>query len=229
MTDWRKYAFAVPTAVMLGALGIGMSDAKPTDDGDNDRAVHSGVDDRREFVGNKRCRMCHTQWFESWRETSKANAFESLKPNVGASAKERAGLDVAKDYTTDSRCLRCHSVGFGEPGGYATPAADDKKAERHARLREGVGCEACHGPGSDYIQVMREILLEERPYRRSELVAKGRRVVGKAVCLSCHNDSAPCMKHGKDEGRAPSYEFTVDLDNPAGFHKRFELEYRVSE
>lgn len=183
----------------------------------------------RQYVGIKRCRMCHTKWYESWLESSKANAFESLKPNAGAAIKKRAGLDVTKDYTADSRCLRCHSVGFGKPGGYVTPTPGDKTAERHARLREGVGCEACHGPGSDYIQVMRDILLEERPYRQRELLARGRQVVGEAVCLSCHNQNAVCMKQGEDDSRALSYEFKVDLDNSAGFHKRFELQYRVGE
>lgn len=181
----------------------------------------------RKYVGTKRCRMCHTQWYESWLKTPKADAFEALRPGAGVAVKKRAGLNLKTDYTTDSQCLRCHTVGYGKPGGYEVPATDDAKAQRLARSREGVGCESCHGPGSDFILVMSDILLQERPYRASEVLQKGRRIVDESVCLSCHNETATCMSGGTN-GNKP-YRFKVDLNDPMGFHQHFPLRYRTDE
>ena len=181
----------------------------------------------REYVGSKRCKMCHTKWYESWSETHKADAIELLRPGAGIAVKKRAGLDLKTDYTTDGQCLRCHTVGYGEPGGYEVPPANDGKAQRRARAREGVGCESCHGPGSDYTKVMSDILLKERPYRAGEVLRAGRRTVDESVCLACHNETAICMSGGTN-GNEP-YRFRVDMNNPLGFHQHFPLRFRVSE
>ena len=99
----------------------------------------------QEFEGVSVCRKCHIDQAEGWAQTSHAKAFESLKPNVKAAAKQKGKLDPAKDYTADAACVGCHTTGFGKPGGYsaATPAPELKNFAV-------VGCESCHGAGSKF-------------------------------------------------------------------------------
>jgi len=182
-----------------------------------------------EYVGTKRCRMCHTPWYESWQKTSKSRAFESLRDGASPEAKRLAGLDVDTDYTRDGRCLPCHTVSFDEPGGYVVPDHGDDHARRQASEREGVGCEACHGPGSGFVPFMREVALSRKPYRLPDVLALGRRVVTVETCLRCHHDAAPCRPaDGAPDDSGPERTFRPDLNDPRGFHERFPLELRES-
>ena len=180
------------------------------------------------FVGMKKCRMCHTNQYDSLRATAKADAWDALKPGYGVEVKTRAGLDGKHDYTTDERCLRCHSVGFGQPGGYVIPDPTDPQSARYAKAREGVACESCHGPGSGFIQVMRDIIHNDRTYRVEEVLAAGRRVVTEATCRSCHNESAICMHLIDRPGRRTgfSHMIKIDIDDRRGYHAKFPLRHR---
>ncbi|MCP3964562.1 MAG: hypothetical protein GY719_42580, partial [bacterium] len=70
------------------------------------------------FVGTKKCKKCHLKEYKSWAETKMAKTFEVLKPEIRAEAKVAAGLDPAKDYSTDATCLPCHTTGYGKEGGF---------------------------------------------------------------------------------------------------------------
>ena len=74
--------------------------------------------DEAEYVGSKKCKMCHAKQYKSWEGTTHASALDGLKPGERAEAKTKAGLDPEKDYTTDETCLGCHVLGFGKKGGY---------------------------------------------------------------------------------------------------------------
>ena len=180
------------------------------------------------FVGMKKCRMCHTNQYDSLRATAKANAWDALKPGYGVEIKTRAGLDGKHDYTTDERCLRCDSVGYGLPGGYVIPDPTDPQSARYAKAREGVACESCHGPGSGFIPVMRDIIRNDRTYRVEEVLAAGRRTVTEATCRSCHNESAICMHLIDRQGRQTGFEnrIEIDIDDRRGYHARFPLRHR---
>ncbi len=165
------------------------------------------------FVGNKKCKKCHIKQYKSWAETRMAKAFDILSPGNNKEAKEKFNLDVEKDYTKDETCLKCHTVGYGKPGGYAIPDPEDKKAVRKAKNLEGVGCECCHGPGSEYIKVFDEILKSERKYKVEELYAVGLSKIDETVCTTCHNEESPSVNPGdpfdyenrKDEGTHEHY------------------------
>lgn len=212
------------TAVLLGcAEGFAR---EPSKDSVASTPVPFEARSEYKYVGTKRCRMCHTTWHESWLRTSKAQAFEALKPGVGVMVKQKAGLRTGVDYTTDARCLSCHTVGFGKPGGYVVPDPADSRAVRRAAARAGVGCESCHGPGSGFVKQMQEINSTQRTYRREEIIAAGRRIVTREVCLSCHNRRAICMIPQEGQGdRHQTYEFKVDLSDTRGFHEHFPLKY----
>ena len=124
-----------------------------------------------DYVGVKKCKMCHMKQFKSWEETRMSKTFDQLKPGVAAEAKTAAGLDANKDFTTEASCVGCHTV-----NGSAEFA--------------GIQCEACHGPGSDYMKIM----MTNRDYKKDELLAKGLMAPTEEVCIKCHNEKSPFYK-----------------------------------
>lgn len=182
----------------------------------------ASLDSEHEYLGSKKCKMCHSVWYKSWKQSAKGGSFALLKPDVAARRKKQVGLDSKKDYTTEPGCLKCHTVGYGKPGGYQIPAAGDERAERAAATREGVGCEACHGPGGGFTQVMGDIYLKERPYQQKEVRRAGLRIIKPGSCLDCHDSSAPCIAEA-----SPSLKIDeAFLRSGHGFHQHFPLKYR---
>ncbi len=175
-----------------------------------------------EYVGSKKCRMCHSQWHKSWQQSAKGQSFQILKSSVRAEHKRKVGLDPQKDYTSEAACLKCHTVGFGKPGGYRIPPPNDEKAKRFAATREGVGCESCHGPGGGFTQVMGDIYLKERPYEQQEVRRAGLRSIEPQLCLNCHATEAPCIAED-----SPPLKVDADtLHAGHGAHQHFPLKFR---
>ena len=100
-----------------------------------------------DYIGAKKCKACHIKQFKSWKTTTMADSFENLKAGVKVAEKKAAGLED-KDYTHDAGCLKCHTTGYGKPGGFTTIEETPKLA--------GVQCESCHGAGSAYKVVMKK-------------------------------------------------------------------------
>jgi len=97
------------------------------------------------YSGDQFCSVCHEQPHATWMLTRHAYAFETLVEH---------GAD------RDPECLPCHTVGWGQPGGF-----DPKLRQPHL---ENVQCENCHGRGG--------------PHQSPEFAKQG----FEAVCLSCH-------------------------------------------
>lgn len=174
------------------------------------------------YVGSSACKKCHNEQYRAWKKTRMANSFELLKPGERAEQKKKAGLDPQKDYRTDTKCLACHTTGFGKPGGYALPPAGDtpaaKEAQARAKEMEGVGCESCHGPGSLSIPYKKK----NESYEWAALVkAVGREGTifpTKDQCLTCHNTDSPFV--GKD------YVFDFEKRKEEGTHQHFKLDFQ---
>lgn len=68
----------------------------------------------------------------------------------------------------DSNCTRCHSTGTKKAG----------------ELIDNVGCEACHGPGSQFrkMRVMKD---------RTLAIQMGLKFPVQSDCAQCHNDDCP--------------------------------------
>ncbi len=170
------------------------------------------------YVGNKKCKKCHIKQHKSWAKTRMGKAFEILKPGANKEMKEKFNLDVAKDHTKDKTCLKCHTVGYGESGGYVIPDPEDKKSVRKAKKLEGVGCECCHGPGSEYVKVFDEIMKSKRKYKVEELYAVGLRKVDESICITCHNEESPSVEPGEP--------FDYEKRKEDGIHEHFPLTQR---
>lgn len=85
--------------------------------------------DGLEYTGSKSCKDCHEYEYEKWSTKSHAHAYETLK---------RAGSEV------DPECVGCHVVGLKYEGGFVS--------EQETADLKDVGCEVCHGPGSEHIK-----------------------------------------------------------------------------
>ncbi len=155
----------------------------------------------QKYVGSEGC-QCHRSEIMDWEGSKHAKAFDLLLPNKRRTAKKRAGLNPVTDYSRDTKCIRCHVVGYKDEGGFfdieTTP------------LMAGVGCESCHGPGEKY-----RILHGKKPltFKRSETWKIGQRYssVDPAVCKSCHGH--------KDSPFQPSINKKYHFDLKKGLRK----------
>jgi len=170
------------------------------------------------YVGSKKCKKCHIKQYKSWEKTRMSHAFEILMPGQHKEAKKKFHVDIAKDFTKDEKCLKCHTVGFGKKGGYATPDPSDKRAVRKAKKLMGVGCESCHGPGSAYVKVFEDILKSKRKYKQEELYAVGLNKIDESVCKTCHNQESPTIN--------PGDPFDFEKRKEQGTHEHFPLKQR---
>jgi len=172
MKSWIAAAIGVPI-VTLAVLA-----ARPP------RAAAQNAETAK-FVGSANCKKCHLKEYKSWAETPMAKAFETLKPGAKKEAKDKAKLDANKDYSKDAACLRCHTTGYGEPGGYPKPTDSDQALA--IADRQGVGCETCHGPGSLYSPYMRD---HEKDYKTDEAKKLGLQFSDGSNCTACHKGGA---------------------------------------
>lgn len=162
------------------------------------------------YIGAKKCKTCHIKQYKSWEKTKMATSFGNLKPGAKPEAKKKAGLNPDKDYTTDAKCLKCHTTGYGKPGGFTTIEETPKLA--------GVQCEGCHGPGSKYLKIKKK----KKKYKLAEVTAVGLVVPSKDEkgCMECHNDESPF-----NEKVDPKYKF-VFKERLGKTHKHFPLKYK---
>jgi hypothetical protein len=137
-----------------------------------------GVAPVSKYVGSEACQSCHANAYAIWENSGHAHAFESL-------AVKRADADPS--------CIGCHTIGFGMPTGYRREFAGKKLA--------GVGCESCHGPGSEHVA----------QHQLGGKVFVKYRSLGAADCAVCHYGefSRPFkwdqfwakIKHGKEPAK----------------------------
>ncbi len=156
-------------------------------------------------MGVKRCRPCHLPQAKSWNTTKMAQAFELLKPGVAGESKQEHGLDPDKDYTHDPECLACHVTGYGQPGGFESIETTPELA--------GVQCEVCHGAGEPYLKP-NLMSLQNREYKRADLVEAGMTIPDEQTCRQCHNQKSPFYQ-----------PFDYASRKTEGTHKHLPLRY----
>ena len=98
-----------------------------------------------EYIGSKYCKLCHDYEYEKWM-TSKQVFIPGLAKQASPDSRHAnafAALEkVGSEY--DPECVVCHAVGMQYQTGYISPA-------KTPELRD-VGCENCHGPGSEHLR-----------------------------------------------------------------------------
>ncbi|MEO0262798.1 MAG: multiheme c-type cytochrome [candidate division WOR-3 bacterium] len=130
-----------------------------------------------EYVGSEKCKVCHkgekkgSQW-EIWEKSNHSKAFETL---ASEKSKEIAKKMEIEDPQKSEKCLSCHNGKDNE---------------------NGIGCEDCHGPGSEYkaMSVMKKIYSGEAKPEDYGLIRPTEK-----NCIECHNENSPTYKEFKFE------------------------------
>jgi len=131
------------------------------------------------YIGADKCKMCHNKpttgdQYGKWLKDPHAKAMKTLASQEALDYAKKNGIaDPAKE----AKCLKCHST--YEKAGSSLRAGITPE--------EGVSCEACHGPGSNYKSptVMKNLKLA----KESGLI-----IPDQTVCLGCHNKENPFFK-----------------------------------
>lgn len=102
------------------------------------------------YAGSESCKGCHEAAYNWWRNTKHGRAYNTL---------------VERNKQFDLSCVGCHVVGYNQPGGSTVT---------HVENLKDVGCESCHGPGSQH---------NAEP-EKAGLIARN---TPQEVCVGCHN------------------------------------------
>lgn len=165
----------------------------------------SGLEDESgsfTYVGVKVCKECHGSdtignQYKIWSLSPHSKAFDLLKGDKAVLIAKKMNItSPEKNY----ECLKCHTTG---------------KGRSEATSSEGVGCEACHGPGSAYNTASNHVDYSSREngYKRAQkygmypilgIESLKRR---ERLCLSCHRKDRPCFP----ENKVNNYEYNIPI------------------
>lgn len=112
------------------------------------------------YSGSKSCKPCHSYEYEKWNSNPHAKAFSTLE-------------QVNSQY--DPECVVCHVVGMDYESGFVS--------QQETEHLINVGCENCHGPGSEHILTAGATELTEP----------------RSTCLDCHTPEHSGEYAGNEE------------------------------
>jgi cytochrome c553 len=107
------------------------------------------------FIGSAACKQCHEQEYDNFAKYSKKphskQSVEKMRPKLTREEQES--------------CYPCHTTGYGQKSGFVS-------YEKTPHLGD-VGCETCHGPGSEHAETGETTAITRKPTVET--------------CLVCHN------------------------------------------
>ncbi len=134
------------------------------------------------YIGSEKCaKMCHKaekkgKQYDIWQKGKHANAFKIL--GTDSSKLVAKTVNVTGDPQKAPECLRCHVTAYN---------VKKELVDTGCTYNEGVGCEACHGPGSEYRKL--------NTMKNHDLaVAAGLWKQDETLCIKCHNKESPTYK-----------------------------------
>lgn len=132
------------------------------------------------YAGSAACGPCHEVAYRRWQASAHASAFGALRTETAYSMDLMMMVATVGGPARNGLCLSCHATGHDAPAAFR---------ESGFRLREGVGCEKCHGPGADHIRAMHEhAQVPDRGLTQSPT---------DAGCLVCHKPQRSHEKLGR--------------------------------
>jgi len=119
-------------------------------------AFAGGTPDSATYIGSKKCKLCHFKEHKTWSKTKHAKNFDIL----------------LESEQKDPDCLKCHTTGYGKPGGFVS-------LEKTPHMKS-TGCESCHGPGSAHAEVAKDAPESGEWDKKTNKVPQN-------TCVACHN------------------------------------------
>jgi len=170
-----------------------------------------------EYVGTSKCKLCHSKAkmggieYLKWEKAAHAKAYEILKSDEAKEAGAKVGVT---DPANDEKCLVCHTT--------TLKFTDEEKRA------EGIGCERCHGPGSEYksMSVMKDYDKAVAAGMINYHNAEGKTDLAKVekLCRECHGlehkDQNPVAKEfnfAESWAKAKHDEETLKKEFPSEF------------
>lgn len=136
-----------------------------------------------QYVGVKTCGMCHKsekvgEQLKIWQDSKHAQAYKTLQTDEANKIAKEKGFNTKAAETPE--CLKCHTSGYN---------IDASSLGKKFSIEDGVQCETCHGPGSEYkskkimqdrkLAVEKGLILYDNPEK---------------LCVKCHNEESPAFK-----------------------------------
>ena len=136
---------------------------------------------KNKYVGANTCvGACHKSeeqgnQFVIWNESKHAKAYYTLLTPKADS------IALAKGFTTAAvetpNCVKCHTLGVD---------IDESEFLGSFDLSQGVQCESCHGPGSEYKKL--EVMKDPEQSMANGLIVHMEK---EKFCVKCHNPESP--------------------------------------
>jgi hypothetical protein len=168
----------------------------------NQLAAQDAVGLKATFVGSNACNECHPAAF-------------TIHANTDHGKKATKTLEVEKFPSLrnhDPECMKCHVTGLKHPGGFGDPIpfenlakwtpqfkADPKAVNfaKHNKEMRNVGCESCHGPGSEHVAKPgnKELRKLMNPYRPTDRERQLEGIVAKnPMDIQAKNEHQPLFQ-----------------------------------
>lgn len=139
------------------------------------------------YVGASTCTgACHKsesqgKQLEIWQNSKHSQAFKTLQtPEADKIAKDKGFTTPAAE---TPQCLKCHVLG---------KEINPSELEDTFNKEDGVQCETCHGPGSEYKKLA--IMKDREKSKENGLIIHTEK---EAFCTNCHNPESPSYKEFK--------------------------------
>lgn len=136
------------------------------------------------YVGVTTCvGACHKtdsqgKQLDIWQNSKHSQAFKVLQtPEADKIAKDKGFTTAAAE---TPQCLKCHVLGKD---------MDPSEFESTFSKEDGVQCETCHGPGSEYKKLT--IMKDKEKSKENGLIIHTEK---EAFCTGCHNSESPTFK-----------------------------------
>ena len=137
------------------------------------------------YVGVQDCARCHKKeligdQYGVWKKADHSKAFETLKGDKAKKIAKEKGLSVPPSEADE--CVKCHATAHG--------LQKAQLMKKPLKLEDGVQCESCHGPGSDYRK--KKTMADEKKAK-----AAGLMLPDEKTCTTCHNSDSPTWDAAK--------------------------------
>lgn len=133
------------------------------------------------YVGATTCvGACHKseaqgKQLDIWKESKHSQAFKTLQTQRADSIAGSRGFTTAAAETPE--CIKCHVLGKEIVESELSSTFDKT---------DGVQCESCHGPGSEYKKI--SIMKDKQKAAENGLILHNE---GELFCTNCHNAESP--------------------------------------